>query len=461
MKTNNSPTYAHEVNIGNVTIGGQNRIAIQSMTNVPLADIDGSVLQCKRLFDAGADIVRLSTPRKPDVDCLRKVKGILVRDGYSKPLVADVHFDAQIAEECAKIVEKVRINPGNYIDKRANFKELKLTDAEYKLELEKIHDRLLPLIKICRENGTAIRIGSNHGSLSDRILSRYGNTARGMVEAAMEFINIFMAENFTNLVISMKASNVKVMTESCELLNQRMIETGHVFPQHLGVTEAGAGNDARIKSVLGISYLLNKGIGDTIRVSLTEKPENEIFFADKFVKQLGVKKPFTDINICETAETTFKTKYHDADNAIIDTCSNLSNALIDKKTSSLKIDGEIEGIDNKDFAADIMQAAGLCISKAEFISCPGCGRTNYDLERISSLVKQEFSHLKGLKIATMGCVVNGPGEMSDADYGCVGSTKDHVIIYKKQTPIIRDVPQDQAVEMLKKVIAENGDWKDK
>ena len=456
-------TYAQEVKIGNITIGGSNRIAIQSMTNVPLADISGSVLQCKQLFDAGADIVRLSTPRKPDIDCLREVKKILVRDGYNNPLVADVHFDAQIAEECAKIVEKVRINPGNYIDKRANFKELKLTDYEYNLELEKIHDRLLPLIKICRENGTAIRIGSNHGSLSDRILSRYGNTAKGMVEAAMEFIGIFVAENFQNLVISMKASNVKVMTESCELLNQRMIETGHVFPQHLGVTEAGAGNDARIKSVLGISYLLNKGIGDTIRVSLTENPTNEIVFADKFVKMLGEKRQYSENKVAEPTPSTceFTLHHSEKDEAIIETCSTLSNDLIDKKISQLHIKGTIDGIDNDDLASDILQASGICISKAEFISCPGCGRTNYDLERISEEVKREFSHLKGLKIATMGCVVNGPGEMSDADYGCVGSTKDHVIIYKKQTPIIRDVPQDDAVKMLKKVIVENGDWKEK
>ena len=322
---------------------------------------------------------------------------------------------------------------------------------------------LLPLIKVCREYGTSIRIGSNHGSLSDRILSRYGNTAKGMVEAAMEFISIFNAENFHNLVISMKASNVKVMTESCELLTQRMIETGHVYPQHLGVTEAGAGNDARIKSCLGIAYLLNKGIGDTIRISLTENPVNEINFAKKFISLLGEKKSYTNqsSDYEYSGSVNFAPKSIDAESAISETCIALSNSLIDRKITNLQISGDIEGIDNNDFAADILQAAGIAISKAEFISCPGCGRTNYDLERISEAVKQEFSHLKGLKIATMGCVVNGPGEMADADYGCVGSTKDHVIIYKGQTPIIRDVPQDNAVEMLKKVITDNGDWKEK
>ena len=454
--------FAKEVKIGDLRIGGQHRIAIQSMTNVPVGDIQASVNQCKQLFDAGADLVRLSVPRMPDIESLHEVKKILVADGYTKPLVADVHFSSQIAEECAKIVEKVRINPGNYIDKRANFKELNLSEFEYNLELEKMHDRLLPLIKVCNEYGTAIRIGSNHGSLSDRILSRYGNTAKGMVEAAMEFISIFEAENFHNLVISMKASNVKVMTESCELLNQRMAENGTIYPQHLGVTEAGSGNDARIKSCLGIAYLLNKGIGDTIRVSLTENPVNEITFAQKFVAEIREKKaypaepPYPEF----IGNVTYTPKSQDAESAIAETCIALANNLIDKKISDLNINGNIPGIDNRDFLADIMQAAGVCISKAEFISCPGCGRTNYDLERISEAVKREFSHLKGLKIATMGCVVNGPGEMADADYGCVGSTKDHVIIYKGQTPIIRDVPQDNAVEMLKKVIADNGDWKD-
>ena len=284
-----------------------------------------------------------------------------------------------------------------------------------------------------------------------------------MVEAAMEFISIFEAENFHNLVISMKASNVKVMTESCVLLNKRMIETGHVYPQHLGVTEAGAGTDARIKSCLGIAYLLNKGIGDTIRVSLTENPVNEITFAKKFIAEFGEKKAYSEQNTDTNyvGSVNFTPKSEDTETDISETCISLANSLIDRKITNLQINGNIAGIDNKDFVADIMQAAGIAVSKAEFISCPGCGRTNYDLERISEAVKREFSHLKGLKIATMGCVVNGPGEMADADYGCIGSTKDHVIIYKGQTPIIRDVPQDDAVEMLRKVIADNGDWKEK
>ncbi|MCF0205934.1 MAG: flavodoxin-dependent (E)-4-hydroxy-3-methylbut-2-enyl-diphosphate synthase [Bacteroidales bacterium] len=337
---------------------------------------------------------------------------------------------------------------------------MKLSEAEYKLELEKIHDRLLPLIRICQENGTAIRVGSNHGSLSDRILSHYGNTATGMVEAAMEFISIFMSENFHDLVISMKASNVRVMTDACELLTKRMLETGIIFPQHLGVTEAGSGNDARIKSVLGIAYLLNKGVGDTVRVSLTENPVNEILFANKMFNAFEKKSYPQDVEY-QNGNVSYDIHANDVDEAIIDVCTKFSNSLLDKKISDLSLTGNVCGLDNTDFANDILQGAGVRMSKAEFISCPGCGRTNYDLERISAQVKSEFSHLKGLKIATMGCVVNGPGEMSDADYGCVGSTKDHVIIYKEKTPVIRDVPQENAVEMLKKVIVENGDWVDK
>ena len=235
---------------------------------------------------------------------------------------------------------------------------------------------------------------------------------------------------------NMKASNVKVMTESCSLLTQRMIETGNVYPQHLGVTEAGAGTDARIKSCLGIAYLLNKGIGDTIRVSLTEPPVNEITFAKKFMAEFGEKKAYSE-NIATpdfSGSVNFTPKSDNPETAISETCISLANSLIDRKINNLQINGDINGYANNDFAADLMQAAGICISKAEFISCPGCGRTNYDLERISEAVKREFSHLKGLKIATMGCVVNGPGEMADADYGCVGSTKDHVIIYKGQIP---------------------------
>jgi (E)-4-hydroxy-3-methylbut-2-enyl-diphosphate synthase len=267
-----------EVKVGDIALGSLNPIRLQSMTNVPAMDVEGSILQCKAIFDAGADFVRISTPRIMDVDSLKSIKSGLHADGYKKPLIADVHFNPIIAEEAARIVEKVRINPGNYVDKRATFKNIELTDLEYNLELEKIHERILPLIKICKEYGTAIRIGSNHGSLSDRILTRYGNTVEGMVEAALEFINIFVAENFYNLVISMKASDAKIMTQACRLLNAKMLEKACVFPQHLGVTEAGADTDGRLKSSVGIGALLSDGIGDTIRVSLTEKPENEIDF---------------------------------------------------------------------------------------------------------------------------------------------------------------------------------------
>ncbi|PLX09392.1 MAG: 4-hydroxy-3-methylbut-2-en-1-yl diphosphate synthase [Marinilabiliales bacterium] len=271
------------VKVGDIAVGGLNPIRLQSMTNLPATNIEASVKQSKAIFDAGADFVRIATPRILDVESLKEIKKRLNADGYKKPLIADVHFNPVIAEEAAKVVEKVRINPGNYIDKRASFKEVKLTDNEYNLELERIHDRILPLIKICKENGTAIRIGSNHGSLSDRILTRYGNTPEGMVEAALEFADIFMAENFHNLIISMKASDTRIMIQACRLLNARMLENAYVFPQHLGVTEAGADTDGRLKSAVGIGALLSDGIGDTFRVSLTESPEKEIEFSKKIL----------------------------------------------------------------------------------------------------------------------------------------------------------------------------------
>ena len=574
-----------EVKIGNIAIGAGNPIRLQSMTNIATYDIEGSVLQAKKIFDAGADFVRISTPKNVDVENLQKIKTILHKDGYTKPLIADVHFNPNIAESAAKIVEKVRINPGNYIDKRASFKKLEFSDFEYREELEKMHNRLLPLIKICKEYGTAIRIGSNHGSLSDRILTRYGNTVEGMVEAAMEFIDIFISENFYNLVISMKASDTRIMTQSCRLLNEKMIEKGYVFPQHLGVTEAGADTDGRLKSAIGIGTLLNDGIGDTVRVSLTENPENEIYFAKKLLAQINrntsseiisaqekisfntlkfkhvFNQQYFIISEKENADIIYfnekthldkqkkyLTEYRNWKNGFINNnnifpllnISDIENIKIDKNInyflclsiddissakvlqvleleniypiltlsnnfplcelrsfyaqtqhinkSGLVIKHKLKSIDYNSIIAeigvlggsclvnglatgiwftaadnntnidlsqiefDLLQAAGLRISKAEFISCPGCGRTNYNLEKLTQEVKKEFSHLKGLKIAVMGCVVNGPGEMADADYGCVGAGKNMVHIYKGKTPVIKNVPQDEAVEKLRTVI---------
>ncbi|HOE39646.1 MAG TPA: (E)-4-hydroxy-3-methylbut-2-enyl-diphosphate synthase [Bacteroidales bacterium] len=588
------PTRA--VKVGDITIGALNPIRLQSMTNVPASDIQRSVAQAKAIFDAGADFVRIATPRVMEVECLKEIKRLLHADGYKKPLIADVHFNPVIAEEAARIVEKVRINPGNYIDKRANFEKIEFTDSEYKLELEKIHERILPLIKICKEYGTAIRIGSNHGSLSDRIMSRYGNTVEGMVEAAMEFIDIFVAENFYNLVISMKASDVRIMTQATRLLNAKMFDRALLLPQHLGVTEAGADIDGRLKSALGIGALLSDGIGDTFRVSLTESPENEIHFSKiildkfkdkKFVYQLPTQthntyNPYTCNDIYPSLDFV-SNKFSliseiDSDNTDIIYAENIDNlsttkpilttysswksvkrnknifpyieftknklpyaiddryyyfvglncydvnkseikpileknniclvlnycsdnplgetryfynslkkinpnipvivkysaqslnfdelsvelglfpgvALLDNLASGLWLDIPSKEINKIEIQTDLLQAIGLRYSKAEFISCPGCGRTNYDLENLMKEAKSAFSHLKGLKIAVMGCIVNGPGEMADADYGFVGSGKGKVHIFKGKNAIIKNVAQENAVEELKKVIEKQG-----
>jgi (E)-4-hydroxy-3-methylbut-2-enyl-diphosphate synthase len=584
---------SREVKIGDISIGALKPIRLQSMTNVPATNIEASVNQSKAIFDAGADFVRIATPRILDVESLKEIKKRLHADGYKNPLIADVHFNPVIAEEAARIVEKVRINPGNYIDKRASFKEVNFTENEYQLELEKIHERILPLIKICKENGTAIRIGSNHGSLSDRILTRYGNTPEGMVESALEFADIFISENFYNLVLSMKSSDTRTMTYACRLLNARMLENAMVFPQHLGVTEAGADIDGRLKSAIGIGALLSDGIGDTFRVSLTETPENEITFGKKIlssfenrifkfqvvsqakntynpydfeeklnpipvtdqkacvisddseseadiifynsenINKINIQKPgitdlktlksanypaniyqlirFSEIekqkydstkysfiifnafdlhkkeakdllqqnNICTVLEFSTENplgelryfykelrkinktlpiiiKYIcnsiEEENIIAEAGIFPGSGLIDGLASGIWITTPNKTHDNDKFQLELLQAIGLRYTKAEFVSCPGCGRTNYNLEKVTRQVKKEFAHLKGYKIAVMGCIVNGPGEMADADFGCVGAAKGKVHIYVGKEAVVKNIAEKDAVKELKKII---------
>ena len=589
------------VKIGNLKIGGLNPVLVQSMTNVAISNIDASVNQCKTLFDAGADLVRLAVPRIVDVDNLQQIKDLLHKDGYKKPLIADVHFDSKIAIEAARVVEKVRINPGNYIPDHL-FKNEKLTDNEYQLELELIHEKILPLIRVCKQYGTALRIGSNHGSLSKRILARYGNTIEGMVEAVMEFLEVFVYERFFNIVVSMKASDTATMIYASRLLNARMIETANVFPMHLGVTEAGEGFIGRMKSAVGIGSLLGDGIGDTIRVSLSEASENELIFAKKIVSEYSgrtfkyqnisqhaptynpfekshkyPKNPFFDKNfliISENLDTQADLYYISSkDDTIIDTtkkyiayyktwksfdcAENIFPMLYFADTQVLKIQNDVNyfvlfersdlykaetltllkmknifpiincdvdcalgvlrcfyskvgkfvkvplvikatiiNLSEEDLLAkisdfpanvlmdnlcsgmwldikncnvsdydkvikELQQVTGIKKYRAEFISCPTCGRTSYNLEDIAKKVKHEFAHLKHLKIAVMGCVVNGPGEMSDADYGCVGSKQGMVNIYKRKEVVFTEIPENDAVEKLKEVIINNNDWIEK
>lgn len=597
------------VNIGATPLGGDNPIRIQSMTNTATQDTDACVAQAKRIADAGGEYVRLTTQGVKEAENLRNINAALRRDGYMTPLVADVHFNPRVADVAALYAEKVRINPGNYVDAARTFKHLEYTDEEYAQELQKIRDRFVPFLNICKENHTAIRIGVNHGSLSDRIMSRYGDTPEGMVESCMEFLRICVDEHFTDVVISIKASNTVVMVRTVRLLAAVMEKEGMHFPLHLGVTEAGDGEDGRIKSALGIGALLADGLGDTIRVSLSEAPEAEIPVARKLVDyvtrrkdhpyipgpniptfnylapsrrqtvavrniggdnvpvviaarldgdlttdpqfasdyiytghqlpadvQEGVQyivdadvwdgKPNTwpafkgdqmpFVSSCNAAlkflfitymglndEALACLKYHpeivlvaqsnhpnrlgeqralvhqlmqeglsnpvvffqhyaeeEKENLQIKAAADMGALVFDGLTDGIFLynQGSIPATTLDATAFGILQAGRLRTSKTEYISCPGCGRTLYDLQSTIARIKAATSHLKGLKIGIMGCIVNGPGEMADADYGYVGAGRGKISLYKKKECIEKNIPEEEAVEKLIELIKANGDW---
>jgi len=494
--------------IGSIPLGGSNPVRLQSMTNTDTLDTKASVAQCIRIIEAGADYVRLTAQGVREAENLASIKKELHKAGFDNPLIADIHFNPAAAERAARIVEKIRINPGNYVDKRAAFKINEFTDKEYGEELERIHERLLPLINICRENKTIIRVGINHGSLSDRIMTRYGNTPKGMVMSAMEFITIFLSENFTDLVLSMKSSDTGVVIESNRLLIDMMQAEGVAFPIHLGVTEAGEGEDGRIRSAAGIGALLSEGIGDTIRVSLSEAPEHEITAAkeivrftcgttgrlakpsmklrDKSRKDLYHPVVLTDENGIITDElgkpfkgkmTTFspgeqvKLPSDDREKIIlnpvfneddpvrlaIDAAALVGKYYILKKADGICISnlGKIQGRKLKELSFSILQATEARITRTRYISCPTCGRTKFDLPEAVKRVKEATGHLTGLKIAIMGCIVNGPGEMAGADYGYVGAGEDKVHIYRGTVPVLKNVPVEEAVGELLRVIGED------
>lgn len=598
-----------ETNVGATPLGGDNPIRIQSMTNTVTMDTEACVEQAKRIIDAGGEYVRLTTQGPKEAENMLNINIGLRSQGYMTPLVADVHFNAKVADIAAQYVEKVRINPGNYVDAARTFKQLEYTDEEYAAELEKIRNRFIPFLNICKQNHTAIRIGVNHGSLSDRIMSRYGDTPEGMVESCMEFLRICVEENFTDVVISIKASNTVVMVKTVRLLVAVMENEGMAFPLHLGVTEAGDGEDGRIKSALGIGALLSDGLGDTIRVSLSEAPEAEIPVARKLVDYVMTRADAPYIP-CEAAEdfdylhparrrtqavrnigggqAPVVIAFHwegnnlsdkelipdyiytgrslpehplpaqyilDADvwtgqentwpafnlntvadiekcaaeakflfipylmfDQVADVVRNHPEVVIISQSVSANRLGEHralvhqlmrEGIENpviifqhygetalEDFqiksAADmgalvfdgltdgicllnqnttlptaaieatafgILQAGRLRTTKTEYISCPGCGRTLFDLQTTIARVKAATSHLKGLKIGIMGCIVNGPGEMADADYGYVGAGRGKVSLYKQKECIEKNIPEEEAVEKLIELIKANGDWR--
>jgi (E)-4-hydroxy-3-methylbut-2-enyl-diphosphate synthase len=537
-------------------------IRIQSMANTSTMDTEGSVAQAKRIVDAGGEIVRFTTQGKREALNMKNINAGLRADGYNVPLVADVHFNANVADVAATICEKVRVNPGNYVDPARTFKKLEYTDEEYANEIKRIEEKFVPFLNICKEHHTAIRIGVNHGSLSDRIMSRYGDTPEGMVESCMEFLRICVREKFTDVVISIKASNTVVMVSTMRLLVTTMDKEGMAFPLHLGVTEAGDGEDGRIKSAVGIGALLSDGIGDTVRVSLSEAPENEIPVARKIVdyainsrkdanlpidefvlpdeykwlrpekrQTVAVKIPglieangqpvkaiggdnvavvLNDIPLMNTvvlnpyrlnAENVAFLKAHPE--VLIVSHPQTANKLGEHRALAFQlmnlgvknpmlicqeyaednledlqlkaafdsgiifIDGLADGIillnhtdavsqqQITDTAYGILQASRVRFTKTEYISCPGCGRTLYNLEETIKKIKDATKHLTGLKIGIMGCIVNGPGEMADADYGYVGAGVGKVSLYKKKECIERNIPEAEAVEHLLRFIEED------
>ena len=439
------------VPVGKLLIGESGRIIIQTMCNTSTADIESSYNQCVELSNGGAEIIRLTTQGEREVAALKEIKRRLRLNGIETPLVADTHFSYATSLSAATVADKIRINPGNYA------KEPQIAKAEF-----------AKLIALCKEYGTAIRIGINHGSLGERIVERYGDTPQGMAEVAKEWILMAQDNEFDNIVISLKSSNTVVMVEAYKRLYSYMVSQGVVYPLHLGVTETGNGDTGRIKSAVGIASLLSAGIGDTIRVSLTENPLNEIPVARHIVEYFNnlTDTPVTVIkqsgNASESSGKGVKIARRQYDcrsheEFIVKASCEMGPLLIDKRIDDIDISANVadialsvESISN--FRSDLLQAARREFSKPEYIACPGCGRTLFNLEATFNEVKHRTLHLKGCVIAVMGCIVNGPGEMADADYGYVGEGKGKVAIYKGKIPVIRGVPQEEAVDRLLEVI---------
>ena len=417
-------------------LGGGNGIVVQTMCNTHTSDVKASVNQCRRLAKAGAQMIRLTVPSPADVKSIARIREILRSEGIMTPIVADVHFLSEIAIAVAPYVDKVRINPGNFHK-----------------DHDKAREQFAKLVEVCKSSGTVIRIGLNHGSLGERITNLYGNTPLAMKEAAMEWLRMCRDNDFDNVVVSLKASNTLVMVEAYRLLYEAMEKENMDYPFHLGVTEAGNSDAGRIKSCVGISALLSEGIGDTIRVSLTEDPQEEIpvaqYLADRYDHKLTSSLSRVDISDgCATA-------YYDApsrERLMLDASCDFGKMLLDKSIDSLKI--VAPGYEDfTDYLEDeIMQACRRRFYRPEYIACPGCGRTMYNLQETFETVKKRTSHLKGMVIAVMGCIVNGPGEMADADWGYVGEGNHKVSIYKGKEAVLRHIPEDEAIDRLLELI---------
>lgn len=434
------------VKVGNIAIGGNNPIVVQTMCNTHTSDVEASVNQCVRLYESGAQMIRLTVPSPAQVESLREIKNRLRDKGIETPLVADVHFSSEIAIAAAEVVEKVRINPGNFHK-----------------DHEKAKEQFARLVEVCKANGTAIRIGLNHGSLGERITDLYGNTPLAMKEAVMEWLEMCIANDFYNVVVSLKASNTYVMTEAYRLLAKAMEEKGVVFPLHLGVTEAGNGDGGRIKSAVGISALLSEGIGNTIRVSLTEDPANEIPVAQYLADRYDHKLNSTMVSlVLEGRKATATYISPSRERLLMDFACDFGKRLLDKELDEVELkgtymeDGKEVSLEGSEYAGyltdELMQAARRRFYRPEYIACPGCGRTMYNLEKTFNEVKRRTSHLKGMVIGVMGCIVNGPGEMADADWGYVGEGNGKVSIYKGKEPLLRHVPEDEAIDRLLELI---------
>ena len=443
------------VRVGSTAIGGSNPIRLQSMTTTATMDTQGCIEQAIRIIQAGGELVRMTTQGTREAENMRLIREGLNARGYNTPLVADVHFNPAVADVAARYVEKVRINPGNYVDPARTFKQLEYTDQEYAQEIQRIRDRFIPFLSICREHNTAIRIGVNHGSLSDRIMSRYGNTPAGMVESCMEFLRICVEQNFMNVVISIKASNTVVMIETVRLLVKEMDREGMAFPIHLGVTEAGEGEDGRIKSAIGIGALLAEGIGDTIRVSLSEAPEREIPVARKLVDYAAASAQVRASARIENGVLSLSYNETLLEDFQLHAAMDAGALLIDGKAGDLKLTNpNMTAAQIRSTEDAILQGARIRFSKPEYISCPGCGRTLYNLEETIARIKAATGHLKGVKIAIMGCIVNGPGEMADADFGYVGAGRGKISLYRGKECIEKNIPEENAVERLLQLIEE-------
>ena len=552
------------VNVGGVNIGYGNPVRVQSMTNTGTMDTEGSVEQVLRIVGKGGELVRLTTQGNREAVNLGSIKERLVAMGCNVPLVADVHFNAAVADTAAKYADKVRVNPGNYVDSARTFKHIDYTDAEYAEELKRLRERFVSFLNLCKAEGKAVRVGVNHGSLSDRIMSRYGDTPSGVVESCMEFLRICRDEDFNDVVVSIKTSNTSMMVTTVRRLVRVMAEEGIKYPLHLGVTEAGDAEDGRIKSAVGIGALLADGIGDTLRVSLAEAPENEIPVAKELAAYVALREGHepiaatvvpgfdyeepqrrksstvgvvggdnvpvviggkvadadiapdfiaSDMQVADVASAVDGSfvavdyKSLTADNVaklkslkdiVVVTSSVHANpvgelrALVHKLTLEgisapviirrtyneqsveslrikaaadlgvLLIDGLVDGLWVEDAVASaeelnsimfgILQATRARISKTEYIACPGCGRTMYDLQGTLARIKAATAHLKGLKIGVMGCIVNGPGEMADADYGYVGAARGKVSLYRRKECVEKNIPEEEAIERLLQLI---------